>query len=383
MSKSFEFLEFFAGGGLARKGLGDGWNCVFANDICLKKASAYLSNFPSTNFKIGDVNKLDPRLIPNATLAWASFPCQDLSLAGNGKGINGDRSGAFWGFWNIIQEKSKTKNRIPIIALENVVGLITSNSGSDFKALVKTIVDSNYRVGAFVLDAVKFVPQSRPRLFFVCIDKDLDLDKTTLSVGPIDEFHVSSLQKAVDSLDDFSKENWIWWNVPSPAIRKQSLNSIIKDSHFENKWHTSLQTALIVKMMSKVNKDKLNKAKSLGKRIVGTLYRRTRVEGGTRVQRWEVRFDGVSGCLRTPAGGSSRQVVMVVKGESIKTRLIAKNEIAALMGLNSSYKLPQNYNEAYHLLGDAVAVPAIDWIARTILCKVAQSTLESQLSEIA
>lgn len=102
--------------------------------------------------------------------------------------------------------------------------------------------------------------------------------------------------------------------------------------------------------------------------MVGGIYKRTRLdENGRKVQRAEVRFDDVAGCLRTPAGGSSRQLILVVEGNKVRSRLISSRETARLMGLPDEYELPENYNEAYHLTGDGVAVPVVRFLAEHIL----------------
>lgn len=62
-----------------------------------------------------------------------------------------------------------------------------------------------------------------------------------------------------------------------------------------------------------------------------------------------------------------RQLILVVEGEKIKSRLISTRETARLMGLPDSYKLPAAYNEAYHLTGDGVAVPVVRYIARHVI----------------
>jgi DNA (cytosine-5)-methyltransferase 1 len=90
------FYEFFAGGGMARAGLGSGWKCLFANDFDHKKGESYRKNWGDKELKTLDVGKLKTSDLPGfADLAWASFPCQDLSLAGGGAGLRGDRSGTF------------------------------------------------------------------------------------------------------------------------------------------------------------------------------------------------------------------------------------------------------------------------------------------------
>jgi DNA (cytosine-5)-methyltransferase 1 len=94
------FYEFFAGGGMARAGLGKQWECLFANDIDRKKGASYAANWGDERLKIKDVGGLTTADTPGrADLAWASFPCQDLSLAGDYVGLKGERSGTFWLFW--------------------------------------------------------------------------------------------------------------------------------------------------------------------------------------------------------------------------------------------------------------------------------------------
>src|SRR5215472_2839890 len=102
--QGFPFYEFFAGGGMARLGLGPAWRCTFANDCCDKKAAAYRSYFGEAPYVVADVASLKPADLPGApTLVWASFPCQDLSLAGNGAGLAGERSGTFRPFWKLVR----------------------------------------------------------------------------------------------------------------------------------------------------------------------------------------------------------------------------------------------------------------------------------------
>ena len=84
----------------------------------------------------------------------------------------------------------------------------------------------------------------------------------------------------------------------------------------------------------------------------------------------------MAGCLRTPSGGSSRQVILVVEGRRIRSRLISARETARLMGLKDSYVLPRQYSDAYHLTGDGVAAPVVRHLAEHVfeplaLCVVA------------
>ncbi len=148
---------------MARLGLGEAWRCAFANEWSEKKAATYRERFGADELHIRDVAELEPNELPGiATLVWASFPCQDLSLAGNGAGLSGDRSGTFKPFWKLMLGIIRQGRRPKIIVLENVVGTLTSHSGKDFALIVGALQSSGYRVGALVMDAVKLLPQSRP-----------------------------------------------------------------------------------------------------------------------------------------------------------------------------------------------------------------------------
>jgi len=196
------WYEFFAGGGMARLGLSDAWKCVFANEWCEKKATAYTARFGAgqppvcPELKIEDVAKLTTADLPGKPdLVWGSFPCQDLSLAGNGAGLRGERSGAFWPFWSLLKELIAEGRAPRVIALENVVGAITAHGGKDFANLFCMIADGSYRVGPMVIDAVRFVPQSRPRLFIVAVQKELAIPSELVSDWPTSTWHPPSLKR--------------------------------------------------------------------------------------------------------------------------------------------------------------------------------------------
>lgn len=362
-----KYYEFFAGGGMARAGLGGDWECLFANDISVKKGNAYRDNWGSEHLLIGDIFKLHAQDLPGqADLAWGSFPCQDLSLAGNGLGLGGQRSGAFWGFWKLVCDLNLAGRKPRMIVLENVLGTLTSHDGQDFDQIARAVVSEGYVFGAVVMDAVHFAPQSRPRLFIVGVDADLAIPELTCAESPSPAWHPDALIRAHNRLPAAAKAAWRWWSSPAPKKRSAMLDDIIESDPQGVKWHSKDETQKLLNMMSDVNRRKVMEAQRFGALKVGTIYRRTR-HG---VQRAEVRFDGVAGCLRTPAGGSSRQTIMVVEGPDVKTRLISPREMARLMGLPEDYKLPERYNDAYHLLGDGVAVPVVAHLREHLLAPV-------------
>lgn len=360
------FYEFFAGGGMARAGLGKGWSCLFANDFDSKKGLTYQANWGTGGeLWVGDVKDVGASDLPGvADLVWGSFPCQDLSLAGAGAGLKGERSGTFYPFWGVVDDLIADGRAPKIIALENVCGTLTSHSGRDFQAICETYAKSGYRFGALVINACLFVPQSRPRLFIVGVRDDVKIDSSLIAPGPIEPFHTKALCKAIDGISTKAKKALVWWNLPIPPHRNSTFADIIEDNPTGVLWHTPTETKRLLAMMSPINKAKVTAAKRANRRMVGGVYKRTRVdENGDKIQRAEVRFDDVAGCLRTPGGGSSRQTILVVDGNEVRSRLISPRETARLMGLPDKYKLPKGYNDAYHLTGDGVAVPVVRHLA--------------------
>ena len=363
----YGFYEFFCGGGMARAGLGPEWQCLFANDFDPKKAAAYRANWGEGEMWCGDVGDVRAEHLPGrADLVWASFPCQDLSLAGNGAGLNGARSGAFWPFWRVAEGLISDGRKPRAIVLENVCGLLTSHGGADFAALCEKVGAAGYWIGAIVADAKDFLPQSRPRLFVIALSTDESLPGRIQSPYAVDHWHPTRLREAQANLTENARARWMWFAPPIPASRNLSLRDIIEGEPSDVRWHTPSETDKLLAMMSPVNRAKVDLVVTNKSPAVGAIYKRTRWENGRKVQRAEVRFD-LAGCLRTPGGGSSRQSILVAVDGKIRTRLISARETARLMGLGDEYVLPSRYNDAYHLTGDGVAVPVVRHLAKSLL----------------
>jgi DNA (cytosine-5)-methyltransferase 1 len=373
---SHSFLEFFAGGGMARAGLGSAWRCLFANDLDAMKVATYERNWGGGHIVRQDIAKLTVADLPAdvADLSWASFPCQDLSLAGVNKGLGRDgddaltRSGTFWPFWRLTRGLIARERGPRLIVLENVYGCLTSHQGKDFAAIAGAISEAGYRFGAVIVDASHFVPQSRPRLFFIAVAKGQDIPAELESDSASAYWHPPALAEAVARLPKAIRKSWIWWRLAPPPLRNATLSDIVEPRPTGVKWHTADETKRILSLMSPLNLGKVAKAKSLKTLTVGAVYRRTRSdENGAKVQRAELRFDGIAGCLRTPAGGSSRQTILVIEGRSVRSRLLSPREAARLMGLSDDYLLPERYNDAYHVCGDGVCAPVVRHIAAHLL----------------
>lgn len=380
------FYEFFAGGGMVRAGLGAGWDCLFANDFDARKGLTYQANWGTGGeLTVGDIRDLEAAALPGRPdLVWGSFPCQDLSLAGRGKGLAGERSGTFYAFWDLLRDLDAQGRAPRLVVVENVCGALTSRGGADFEAMARTFAEAGYRFGALVVNADRFTPQSRPRLFVVGIQAGADVAEALTAPAPLAPFHTPAVVRAVGRLPATLEAQAVWWNLPTPPRRVEVFADLIEDAPESVAWHSAAETARLLSLMSPVNRAKVHAAQRTGRRMVGGVYRRTRTDAtGAKAQRAEVRFDDRAGCLRTPSGGSSRQTILVVDGPVVRSRLISARETARLMGLPDSYILPRRYSDAYHLTGDGVVVPVARHLARHLFEPLlAQSALGGGMASV-
>jgi DNA (cytosine-5)-methyltransferase 1 len=362
VSRPFSAYEFFAGGGMARAGLGERWACLFANDFDPLKARTYRANWPGEPLVEGDVWAIAPSALPGrADLAWASSPCQDFSLAGARAGLKGGRSSALFGFWRLIEALDDEGRAPRALVIENVTGLLSSHGGADFAALAAALASRGYRFGALEIDAEAFLPQSRPRVFVVAAR-----DAPPAPLLGDSPFHSPAVRAAHAGLPDRLKAHWLWWSPGAPPRRNAALADLLEPDDGVA-WHRPDQTRRLLSLMAPLHAAKVEAARQSGERQVGAVFRRTRIEDGHRRQRAEVRFDGLAGCLRTPRGGSSRQILMVVDGGRVRTRLVTGREGARLMGLPDDYRLPKATTGALQVVGDGVAVPVVRFLAERLI----------------
>ncbi len=354
-------VEFFAGIGLMRMGLEQGgWDTIWANDIDEKKAEMYRTHYGDTGveFVLGDVHAVDGLEMPDCELATASFPCNDLSLAGSRHGLAGTHSSAFWGFIDVL--RGMGKRRPPVVLLENVVGFLTSNDGNDFRDALLALNELGYTVDALIVDAARFLPQSRQRLFVVG-------SKDALPSPVIREQSFFEGNARPTVLADFIfMHPEIRWNVRQlPRLPESSLRlkDIVEEVPLNSEiWWTRDRCDYLLNQMSPRH---LADAKAMmaGKSwSYGTVFRRVR--NGKSMA--ELRTDGVAGCLRTPRGGSGRQILFCAGRGDFRVRLVTPRECARLMGADD-FKITSSMNQALFGFGDAVCVPVIHWIAENYL----------------
>jgi DNA (cytosine-5)-methyltransferase 1 len=369
------FAEFFAGIGLMRMGLErQGWSVSFANDIDPQKYEMYKGNFSDADkhFVLGDIHRISADQVPSVTLATASFPCNDLSLAGARGGIRTGQSSAFWGFVRVLEEMQDRKP--PIVLLENVTGFLTSHNGEDFKAALVTLNQLGYSVDALILDASRFVPQSRQRLFVIGV-----LDHPTLSAQTQIMFALlaesDTRPKALTKfINDHPEISWRIRALPVQPQRTKRLEGILEDlPDTAPEWWSQERAQYLLNQMNVRHREIAEKMIQGNDWSYGTVFRRMR--GGKSTG--ELRTDGVAGCLRTPRGGSGRQILFKAGKGKYFARLITPREAARLMGADD-FQMSVPLNQALFGFGDAVCVPVMEWIATYYLNPVASELIRGR-----
>ncbi|AWK40553.1 DNA (cytosine-5-)-methyltransferase [Photorhabdus laumondii subsp. laumondii] len=348
-------LEFFAGIGLARAGLElAGIKTLWANDYDINKKAMYEGQWGGNELLLADVHSLCGDDLPTVDVAWSSSPCTDLSLAGKRAGLRGGReSSAFFGFTRLIAEMKERKPKV--IALENVTGLASSHNREDLRAAAKEFNSLGYAVDAITLDARRFIPQSRPRLFLIGAQYPIDGGEQDTCLRPdwLAWLH-----------EDAEIRTFMMPLPKAPDLLSEGLTREIEQMpHNDPRWWGGDRVKRFVDSMAPVQRERLEAFIELPNMTARTAYRRTR--NGIPV--WEMRAEDVSGCLRTARGGSSKQAVVIMGGGSVKIRWMTGLEYARLMGAGW-YSLDNMRDSQVHYgFGDAVAVPVVGWIAKHML----------------
>lgn len=340
-----------------------GWRLAFANDIDPEKREMYDAHFGDADehFELGDVHQIDGSTLPDVELATASFPCTDLSLAGGRLGFKGTQSSAFWGFVSAL--RGAGAHRPPLVMLENVVGFLTSHGGADFRAAMEALNELGYAVDTFVLDARWFVPQSRPRLFVI---GSMVPDADATDCAQESRIRPTPLWR-------FITENpgirWQLRDLPEPPERSTRLLPDILENLPEDasEWWSRERAEYLYNQFSERHRATADAMIAKRRWSYATVFRRVRMQAdGAKRSMGELRTDGIAGCLRTPKGGSGRQILFKAGYGRYAARLLTPRECARLMGADE-FTIGVPDNQAFFGFGDAVCVPAISWIAEHCL----------------
>jgi DNA (cytosine-5)-methyltransferase 1 len=354
VANAYAFADFFCGSGLVTEALKPDFRPAWANDHDPRKLSVYAANHGPDHLRPGKIEEVRGGDLPAVDLSWGSFPCQDLSLAGKLAGLAGGRSGLVRQWLRVLDEMPRMPG---VVALENVQGLVSAGRGDHYREVHVALEERGYRVGCLLLNAMDWVPQSRPRVFVIGLRGD-DVPVAFRQDGPGWQ-HPQAVRRAAEDLGDF-----VWWKLPRPKSRVRRLEDLIEWDHPVDAEPVSRHNMGLIPTS---HRTRLDRALAHGFKVAPG-YRRTRA--GRQVL--ELRFDGVSGCLRTPGGGSSRQLLVMRRDGPPATRFLSAREAARLMGAPDSYRLPTSYNDAYRAMGDAVVVPVVRHLSRHLLRPLAE-----------
>ena len=161
---TINYLDLFSGIGGFTKGLEEagfkfGWHGF--SEIDKYASQVYRRNFPDAK-ELGSIVNIDGRRLPHLNLITFGFPCQDLSIAGKRKGLEGGRSGLFFEAIRIIDE-----NKPDYFIFENVKGLLSSNDGKDFETVLREISDIRYDLQWCLCNTAWVLPQNRERIYAI------------------------------------------------------------------------------------------------------------------------------------------------------------------------------------------------------------------------
>jgi len=357
LRKRPQALEFFAGIGLARIALARaGFDVVWSNDYEPDKHAMYSAHFqdgPEHTYVVGDVGGVRAEDLPPAQLAWASSPCTDLSLAGSRAGLAGRESNAFWLWTALLRDMGDDSPAV--VVLENVTGLATSHGGDDLRAAIRELNDLNYSIDLLSIDARRFVPQSRPRMFLVG------------AKNPPEDTAVASPLRPEWAQSFYGDPTLRMHKAPlpeAPDFLLEGFGKVVEEMPAsDERWWDAQRTENFVRSLSPTQLERIRLLKQNPDVSYRTAYRRTR--NGVPV--WEVRADDIAGCLRTARGGSSKQAVVRVGAGRLKVRWMTPLEYARLMGAGEFQLSGARNSQALFAFGDAVAVPAVEWLAENYL----------------
>ena len=307
--ENFTFIDLFAGiGGLRQAFESSGGKCLFSSEWNKFSQQTYEANFGEIPH--GDITQIDEKEIPDHDILIGGFPCQPFSIAGvSSKNYLGREHGfkdSTQGtlFFDVCRI---IKEKQPsAFLLENVKNLKSHDKGNTFKVIINTLEkELNYNIHYKIIDAGKVVPQHRERIFIVGFKEPLD-------------FKFPELIDKKPVLEDILEDN---------VDEKYTLK--------DGTWN-ALQRHR-AKHQSKGNGFGFNLADKKG--IAKTLSARYYKDGAE----------------------------ILINQERKNPRRLTPRECARIMGFPEKFKIPVSDNQAYRQFGNAVVVPVVKEIAKTMI----------------
>ena len=374
-----DFIELYAGIGHPRVAFRGRLNCVYASDFSEAKAAVYRDNFGGDELVVKDIRDIAEGELPRSYMWWLSSPCTDFTSAGLGKGMEGPQGALIFQTTRLLHAALRQGTAPSVVVMENVERLVTISSGAVFTALVTALVSAGYVVGAVMMDAADFLPQSRPRFFLVAVRRGVAIPAALIAGGPIAHWHSAALVRAVGGLRALEKENWVWWRLPVPPARKMNLSDIVEPLGSPNlAWRDPGNVEYLLGLLGARDKVRLERAQTSGKEVYGTVANKPGKNGERYLA---LRTDGTAGCLMCKVDIRYQQFCRIM-GEHVGIRPATRLEMGRSMGLPDSFKLPASVAATAKACGDGVVVPVIEWLLTHLLEPLLEAADQSTKKDI-
>lgn len=292
----YTFIDLFCGIGGFRLALEKkGMQCVFSSDIDKIAQQKYHLNFGET--PSGDITKIHEKKIPKHDVLCAGFPCQSFSICGSRSGFSDNRGQLFFDIVRIAKY-----HKPAVLLLENVKNILSIDNGEVIKRIKNELSLIGYDVHIDLLNASHFgVPQSRERVYFVCLRRGSGL----LYRSPLETREDIYLEDVLESSVDvslFVDDDWC------RVLNDDSVPYLLKSIR------------------------------------IGAIG-----NGGQAERIYSVK--GHSVCLQANGGGRGAKTGLYFVGNGI--RKLSLNEAKAVMGFPQNHKI-SNGGLGYKQLGNAV-----------------------------
>ncbi|MFK7982615.1 MAG: DNA cytosine methyltransferase [Saprospiraceae bacterium] len=316
MSKiKYKFIDLFAGiGGMRLAFERNGGECVFSSEWDKYSQKTYSKNFGE--IPAGDITQIEAKDIPNHNILIGGFPCQPFSTIGKREGFEHATQGTlFFDIVRILQEKKPEA-----FLLENVAGLVSHNKGDTYKQIIKTLKkELGYSVDARILNSADFgVPQHRRRIYIIGFS------------------------------DKISASNHFAFNWPKPHAVRQGIGQFIEiheDGYCISK---HLQDVYMYKK-DDGRPQIVDEHSDIQVKTLCSTYHKIQRLTGTFVK------DGKTGL-----------------------RLLSENECKAIMGFPKDFKFPVSRTQLYRQMGNSVAIPVVQAIAKEIINTLNNCSLDKK-----
>ncbi len=330
----FTFIDLFAGiGGMRMAFERVGGKCVFTSEWNKHAVQTYHANFACDHAVHGDITSIEVQDIPPHDMLVAGFPCQPFSIAGVSKknalgrphGFLDETQGTlFFDIARILEYHRPTT-----FLLENVKNLASHDKGKTFRVIRETLEKLGYTIQWRILDAKALLPQHRERVFIVGFSEDVEFDFSEMKYpDPLAGPRLGSILHPEDGTE-----------LPEPPYTTTPAGKV-------NDRYT-LSTKLWEYLQNYAKKHRA-KGNGFGYGLVGP-------EDVTRTLSARYYKDGSE---------------ILIRQEHNHPRRLTPRECARLMGFDSpkgaSFQIPVSDTQAYRQFGNAVAVPVVETIARTL-----------------